>query len=243
MRKRTRNGLIGIITSAVLTLGGCEGTTDEKAVIDNQKNVYDVYSEIQPTINGKAIAIVVDTSGSMEDSINKEVKIESAKKSLQSILEDYREYAKENKEVKVGLFYFLNDKVRCAVPVNTFDYDLLNLNVNGLVPSARTPLGISLAYAERELDKTGYLNKNIVLLTDGMSNIGMTPESVFESINKTNAAFGDSKTNLYIIAFNTDPTYFDDLKKQGATVYEAKDSAELSRVLKENTELILEKVE
>lgn len=143
----------------------------------------------------------------------------------------------------MGLFYFSGNDVKCAVPVGNFNYNLLKSKVNGLEANSNTPHGVSLAYAEREIDKTGYVDKSIVLLTDGMNNIGESPQGIFQSIIKTNESYGDSKTNLYIIAFNTDPEYFNRLKNDGAVVYEAKDGSELSRVLKENAELILEKIE
>ncbi|PIN91082.1 hypothetical protein COU57_02125 [Candidatus Pacearchaeota archaeon CG10_big_fil_rev_8_21_14_0_10_32_14] len=82
MRKGLRNSLVGILTASALYLGGCAiGLTDEKDVRGGQRNVYDVSSKIQPTTNKKAVVFVIDTSGSMDEKMGREKKIDSAKRS------------------------------------------------------------------------------------------------------------------------------------------------------------------
>jgi len=230
--------LIGL-AALVLGLAGCDSATDEQSI----KDMYDTTPAVVRQIDTKkkSIAFVIDTSGSMNDKLNGERKIDSVKKSLDEILKIYNQYSEENNNVEAGVFYFSSYGVKNLVPIEKFDYNKITEKTRGLSADSGTPIGIALAYAERELDKKATGSKNIVLLTDGMSNSGVNPDDVWERILYTNKTIGDSPTNLYIVAFNTSKAYFKELAELGAVIYEAKDASELSQVLKDNTGKILEK--
>ena len=231
--KIIRNGLLAFVLGTGV-MAGCGGT-DEIGVSD----MYAVNTSAPATLEGKAIAFVVDTSSSMNEKLNGERKIESAKKSLQLILQDYEAYAQNNQNIKIGLLFYDGSNVRSAFPMQSFSQTIKE-EVSKLKSSGGTPIGISLAYAERELDKTGYFNKSIVLLTDGENTVGKSPDAVFKSIIDSNKNSGDSSTELYIIAFDTDVGNFKSMKALGAELYNADNGRELSEVLKDNTALILE---
>ncbi len=235
---KIRNIFYGGLAALLLAGSGCEET--------DEANINDIYnvtpSEVKQIDNQKkSIAFILDTSASMDNELNGEKKIDSAKKSLKEILNTYKEFNDVYGNVEAGVFHFTDwATVRNLVLIAKFDYNNLVKTINGLSPNSNTPLGISLAYAERELDKKASGRKNIVLLTDGMSNEGRDPDVVWKDIIETNDKIKDSPTTLYIIAFNTDKRYFKKLEELGVTVYEAKDAAGLSEVLRENTSRILE---
>lgn len=237
MKRIIKNLASGILIGGSIFGIGCDEGTDEK----NRVDIYDVRSSTEVnSLEGKAIALILDTSGSMDERINGERKIDSAKKALNKILDDYSDYAKNNPKIKIGIFSFEGiGSVVNNVEINDFDYRKLLLCVDSLKAYSNTPIGISLAYAERELDKTGLPSKYIVLLSDGMNNVGRNPREVFNSIVESNK--NDVETKLYVVAFNTDASYFSELEKLGAKIYSANSGEELSKVLQENTQLILEK--
>ncbi|MBU4241811.1 MAG: hypothetical protein KKF52_01130, partial [Nanoarchaeota archaeon] len=92
------------------------------------------------------------------------------------------------------------------------------------------------------LDNNATGKKYIVLLTDGENNEGKSPEEIFRMINESNEKTGDFKTQLYIIAFDTDKNNFKGLEKLGANVSEAKSVEALVKEMNKNTNLILEKM-
>ena len=236
---RIRNVLYAGLAALLLSSSGCT-KTDEADI----KDLYNVTPSAVRQIDNqrRSIAFILDTSGSMYDMLKGERKIDSAKKSLKEILKTYKEFNDANNNIEAGIFYFSGwATVNNLVPVEKFDYLNLVEKISRLEADSNTPLGRSLAYAERELDKNASGKKYIVLLTDGMNNTGREPSSVWKDIIKTNDEAGDSPTTLYVIAFNTNKEYFKGLEELGAIVYEAKDAAGLSEVLKENTRRILEK--
>ncbi len=217
--------------SLALLLGGfgCKHT-DEQGVSD----YYNVTpAEVRPVkATEKDLAIIVDTSGSMNDRINGEKKIVTAKRNLDEMLQGIRDYQqKMQNDVKVGLFYFDGDAVKRSLPIDDFDYSRLSTAVNKLETSGRTPLGYALAYAERELDKHGSGQKSIILLTDGENTVGRDPRDVYRVIKSTNVTYNDSPTTLYVIAYDTDKSHFAKLETLGAKVYEARSASELTSVL------------
>jgi hypothetical protein len=239
MKNYVRNGFVslGIIGASIFGISGCGGATDES----NLRDVYDVKS-LTEVINfeGKATEFVIDTSGSMDERVEGERKIDSAINASVGVFGDYEDYSKDH-DVMTGVLYMPNGNVEKLVPMDKFNREKLELKIKDLKTSEGTPLGIALAYAERELDKTGYRSKNIVLLTDGANTVGKNPVEVYKGIIEENVRNpNDVPTNLYIIAFDVNPYTFNGLKELGATVYSAKDGKQLADVLKENTELILE---
>jgi Mg-chelatase subunit ChlD len=228
--------LCALVAAAAIGLGGCS-STDEKG----QQDIYSVAQTVQHQRDWKkkSIAFVIDTSGSMDGTLKGKTKLDSAKDALLKILEQYKTHNDKNKDIEAALFRFNGDTVAQDVALGPFDYNQLTSAVKNLTPQAGTPLGVALAYAERTLANNGSGSKYIVMLTDGMSNVGRDPDTVLTSIVNENAKSGEI-TQFYIVAFNTSPQQFDGLKKQGATVYEAEDGDKLSKVLLQNTELILE---
>ena len=216
---------------------GCFSGTDEKGLED----VYEISSSTSITnTDDKAVEFVLDTSGSMDEEIDGVRKIDSAKESLNTILDSYEGYSQDHPNFQAGLLYFHLGSVQTVIPIGRFNRQSFNEAMKDWSADGGTPLGAALAVAERNLDKTGYFNKYVVLLTDGENTEGRAPEDIYKKIIETNDREDDSQTNVYIVAFNMDESYFRELKELGATVYGAKDGKQLTDVLQENTDMILE---
>ena len=71
--------------------------------------------------------------------------------------------------------------------------------------------------------KSDCVHKHILVITDGMSNVGISPERVVQEIH--NSA---SPIPIYFVAFDVSASVFDGVKAGGATVVSASDEAELN---------------
>lgn len=222
---------------------GC-GYTEEK--IDDYYNV-DSPAEC-PNSDKAAIAIVFDNSGSMGNNLNGTPKIDQAKRSLDAMIDAVEAENQKEPRFKIGLFYFDDSTVRKAAEIMDLDASFggfkhsvyLRQRLEDLEADSNTPLGLALAYAERELDKATCGPKYIIMLTDGKNNAGKGPESVYSMIVESNIKNPTTATKLYVVPFNMDPDYFTGLEKLGAKKFPANNLEELNAALFTIQKMILE---
>ncbi len=238
-----KRALYSFIAAVTLTaLAGCKPVTEDPSqeaayTVNNYPRLNKVYNPSK-----KSLVFILDTSSSMNESLNGNSKIDQAKRSLKDILEVYRAHNDKNDDLEAALYCFSdNPLIKELMPLKKFDYHALNNEVDKAQISyfSGTPLGMALARAERELDFFATGNKYIILLTDGENSIGRDPEKVFADIQQSNPKSGDRETTLYVIAFNVDRKVFDPLEKLGAKVREAQNGKELTDVLQAASEEIL----
>ena len=179
----------------------------------------------------KSIVFVVDTSGSMDDKLDGVRKIDSAKRAMNNMLEYCKTHDDKHNDLEAGLVRFRYSTPETVIPLEDFNYNSMVSEVQNLIANSNTPLGRSLAVAERDLDSHATGRKYVVLLTDGMNNSGREPDEVFRSIQETNAREGDFPTQLYVVAFDTDRENFAPLQSLGATIFGANQEEELTKVL------------
>jgi len=239
MIKQLKFGLAALAATAAISYAGCKKDTDELHV----DNVYDVTNHnIRETdFNRHSAVYIVDTSGSMDENLNGERKIDLAKKSLHEIIDGYNVYDSQHHNLEIGIIKLNGDiaTVERVMQLQPFDYNALSFAIDNLEASGGTPLGKALAYAERELDQYATGKRDLVLLTDGANTDGRDPSGVWQSIVTENNGSGDYPTRLSVIAFDTSKRNFAGLEAQGVKVYEAKDGAELQRVLLKNQKTLL----
>jgi Mg-chelatase subunit ChlD len=233
----------GAVVAGVLgaALPGCTGSTDES----QQRDLYDTKPAksleeraIDPRI--KSIAFIIDTSGSMGSTVKGKRKIDSAKKCLLKIFQDYQDFYQKNGKLEAALFDFdSSESVINLVQLSPYNFQALSAATKGLEPQSGTPLGIAVAYAERELDKKAKGEKNIVILTDGFTTVGKDIVEVYKGIVQTNKDSNDSPTKVYVIAFDVNESTFSELRKLGVTVMQADDEKQLMEDLTNNKKQIL----
>lgn len=188
---------------------------------------------------GTALFIVYDLSGSMEEGVKNskgvsEEKCAIADRALITVGKRFDAYlaANSNRTLGVGIVvlrnsrcYFENFKV-LKNNVGKYFVDWTNYRD---APAGGTPLGnaISLA-ASNMIGIKNVSNKHIVVLTDGISNVGPNPESILPTIQKQ---YKDMGVNLgvHVIAFDVNEGVFTTLKQQGATVLGAENEVKLNK--------------
>ena len=188
---------------------------------------------------GLAVAILVDISGSMEyalaDNYNK-TKLEAAKETFVRLIDEIYAWIEARPDIKlqIGLYAF-DDYPRVLMPIRKLSQktcEIMKIKVNSLEKGrGGTAIGKALAQASRELFKTGYANKHIFVLTDGVNTNGHEPRVIAPRIVQRS----ERSIQLHFVAFDMDPRYFDFLKEPEirGTIAEAQDEATLKKVVPE----------
>jgi len=124
-----------------------------------------------------ATILVMDVSGSMGQRWRGGVKIESAKKAaLQFIEEVANEPRPQGYEHQIGVVTF-STSARLALPL-TSDYSEAKNVIIQLHPTNSTNLGAGLVEALKELEKLPTAKRFVILLSDGMTNTGMSRSQI-----------------------------------------------------------------
>jgi len=187
------------------------------------------------------IAIILDSSGSMEGTISGQKKIAIAKKAVIDFVSSLP------KEINVSLIAYghkgsnsdADKAVSCAgvetiyplSPLNTADFIS---KVNSFSPKGWTPLASAIKQAQTVLQTGGINNKNIIyVVSDGLETCGGDPAKIASEVNKSN-----SKVEVNIIGFAVNNDEQTKLKEAavsgGGKFYLANNSSDLNKVFSDN---------
>lgn len=183
----------------------------------------------QQTEPALALVIVYDGSGSMKDKVPAEngkqaPKYVIANNAMVAIADKLQEYCDSHKtNIDAGLVMFKDSQVRTAIPMETFKADRFKAWARDFKgPNGGTPLGNGIQMANSLLSKSHAAKKHILVVTDGESNVGPSPESILSQMKASNAG-----VSVYFVAFDVEARVFEPVKTQGATVVSASDEARL----------------
>lgn len=184
---------------------------------------------------GVAIAIVYDTSGSMSDKVQaaggQKQKYVIASEALGRIVNKIDAYAKSGNKVQAGIVCFpgASNGVN-AVPFAAWNPEPFRKWLAGFnSPSGGTPLGDAILAASKLVADSPLAKKHVVVLTDGESNQGISPdEGVRSGLNYKKK---EGAISYYFVAFDTSAAQFNDLKKKGVLVLSAGNESELQKGL------------
>ncbi len=190
-------------------------------------------SPAQTNNGGIAVSIVYDGSGSMADRVlgadrQPTPKYLIANKAIGSIIRQLVAFS-QDKHVKVqgGLVYFVNGHIHEGISLVDLTpasgSSFTDWARNFTKPAGGTPLGRAIQEARRQLDQSPSLHKHILVITDGVSNAGISPDRVMHEI-RTSA----NPIPVYFVAFDIAASVFGPVKAEGATVVSASDEAQLN---------------
>ena len=196
---------------------------------------------------GVAIAIVHDTSGSMNEVVKDDAgkpapKYRVANRALIAIANRIESFqtnsaATTQRKVHTGLFVFQKDGPRAALPFGPFDAAALKEWAQKFSnPTGGTPLGNALSAAGRAVLNSGLTRKHVLVITDGMNTVGPNPAVTLPNLQRE-AARKQTGLSVHFVAFDVEAKVFDGVKKLGATVVGAANESQLNSQL----EFILEK--
>ena len=180
---------------------------------------------------GAAVAILVDTSGSMDEAApgDRRPKYAVARDALEAMLAATDAFIARRPDfpIKIGLYSF-SSHVRRLRPILPYQRDQL---VEALAavprPGGGTAIGEALAAARPDLYRAGVFRKYLLVVTDGENTSGRPPEQVIREI----FAKSEGGVHTYFVAFDTSPGAFGFLKEAGGDVFGANTGDELRTAL------------
>jgi Mg-chelatase subunit ChlD len=180
---------------------------------------------------GAAVAILIDTSGSMAQRAagDERPKFEVAREALEAMLDATDAFVAKRPDfpVKIGIYSF-SSSVRRMQPIARYDRDAVRHTLAEVPrPGGGTAIGEALAAARPDLYRSGVFRKYLLVVTDGENTSGRPPDQVAREI----FAKSEGAVQVYFVAFDTSPEKFGFLKEAGGEVLAAGSGAELRTAL------------
>jgi Mg-chelatase subunit ChlD len=180
---------------------------------------------------GAAVAILIDTSGSMREKAagDSRPKYVVAQEAIEAMLDATDAFVKKRPDfpIKVGIYSF-SSNVRTLRPIQRYDRAAIRQALSDLPrPGGGTAIGEALREARPDLYRAGVFRKYLLVVTDGDNTSGRDPEGVAREIfSKSQGA-----VQVYFVAFDTTPQKFAFLKEVGGDVIGAGTGDELHKAL------------
>jgi Mg-chelatase subunit ChlD len=219
---------------AVLFVGGliggvaCGGAPPAATATQASRAPYQ--AEVEEGL-GAAVAILLDTSGSMDDRAPGDERPKSvvAREAVEAMLDATDAFVAKRPDfpVKVGLYTFSSGVTRLRA-VQTYDRSAIRGALTALPPPAgETAIGLALQQARPDLYRAGVFRKYLLVVTDGENTVDPDPDQVAREIFRKS----DGAVQIYFVAFDTDPQKFAFLKDVGGEVMGAGSGPELRKAL------------
>ena len=180
---------------------------------------------------GAAVAILVDTSGSMRDRIagDGRPKYEVAREALEAMLDATDAFVARRPDfpIKIGVYSFSSSVWRLR-PILPYNRAALRTALADLpVPGGGTAIGEAMRAARPDLYHAGVFRKYLLVVTDGDNTSGRPPDQVAREIFRKS----EGGVQVYFVAFDTSPEKFGFLKEVGGDVFGAGTGTELRAAL------------
>jgi hypothetical protein len=223
-------GLFAMVALLMLVVGSCLIITGGEDEEDWDPAPYQ--AEVEEGL-GAAIAIVLDTSGSMEDQAPGDTrpKYEVALAAIGEMLDATDGFLARRPDfpVRIAIYRFSSD----AWPVmsmRSYDREAIRQALGTLPgPGGGTAIGEGMLAARPELYRAGTFRKYILVITDGENTSGRDPERVARLIYRKS----EGAVQIYFVAFDTDAGKFSFLKEVGGDVLQAANGDQLRLSLDE----------
>jgi Mg-chelatase subunit ChlD len=180
---------------------------------------------------GAAVAILIDTSGSMREKAagDNRPKYVVAQEAIEAMLDATDAFVNKRPDfpIKVGIYSF-SSSVRTLRTIQRYDRAAIRQALADLPrPGGGTAIGEALREARPDLYRAGVFRKYLLVVTDGDNTSGRDPEAVAREIfSKSQGA-----VQVYFVAFDTTPQKFAFLKEVGGDVIGAGTGDELHKAL------------
>ena len=180
---------------------------------------------------GAAVAILVDTSGSMRENAAGDTrpKYVVAQEAIEAMLDATDAFVAKRPDfpIKVGIYSF-SSSVRTLRSIQPYDRTAIRQALDGLPrPGGGTAIGEALREARPDLYRAGVFRKYLLVVTDGDNTSGQSPERVAREIFRKS----QGAVQVYFVAFDTTPQKFAFLKEVGGDVIGAGTGEELHKAL------------
>jgi Mg-chelatase subunit ChlD len=221
--------LVPVVSVALACAGGGRRERAARAS-DDLETTAPYQADVEEGI-GAAVAILVDTSGSMRDDApgDSRPKYVVAQEALEAMLDATDTFVVKRPDfpIKIGLYSF-SSSARVLLPIQPYDRAALRGALARLPrPGGGTAIGEALREARPDLYRAGVFRKYLLVVTDGNNTSGRNPEPVSREIFRKS----EGAVQIYFVAFDTSPQKFSFLKEVGGDVIGAGTGGELRTAL------------
>jgi Mg-chelatase subunit ChlD len=221
----------GLTAAALLLAAGCRSThRDSGRAADDSANEAPYQAEVDEGL-GAAVAIVVDTSGSMKEQApgDSRPKYIVAQEALAAMLDATDAFVARRPDfpIKIGVYTF-SSSVHMQRPILPYDRAALRQTMANLPrPGGGTAIGDAMREARPDLYRAGVFRKYLLVVTDGDNTNGRDPSDVARDIYRKS----EGAVQIFFVAFDTNPDKFRFLKDVGGDVIGAGSGTELRAAL------------
>jgi VWA domain-containing protein len=208
--------------------GGAQRSADRRHAVDTDTAPYQ--ADVDEGL-GAAVAILVDTSGSMRDrpAGDARPKYVIARDALEAMLDATDAFVAKRPDfpIKIGIYSF-SSGVRILRPIQPYDRAAIAAALDDVPrPGGGTAIGDAMRAARPDLYHAGVFRKYILVVTDGENTTGRSPDEIAREIWRKS----EGAVQVYFVAFDTAPDKFAFLKDVGGDVLGAGTGAELRQAL------------
>jgi Mg-chelatase subunit ChlD len=183
---------------------------------------------------GTAVAILIDTSGSMGQSVRdaegqQRPKHEIAREALRGIIGYTGGWKKDHADrlLYLGIYHF-SSNVAAVLPMGEFDQAAAEASLAKIPkPNSGTAIGRALEEGFRALYGSGCVRKYVVCITDGDNTSGPPPDVIARQLH--NQTKGD--VEIHFVAFDVEAAKFRFLRDVNGDVVQAADGPQLQSEL------------
>lgn len=236
MLTRPSLGTVLPVAAALLVLAAaCEGNrrTEQShppAAAADESASAPYQAEVEEGL-GAAVAILIDTSGSMRDDGpgDSRPKHVVAQEALEAMLDATDAFIAKRPDfpIKIGVYSF-SSNVRRLRPIEAYDRGAVRAALSNLPrPGGGTAIGEAMREARPDLYRAGVFRKYLLVVTDGDNTSGRSPDQVAREMWRKS----EGAVQVYFVAFDTSPEKFAFLKEVGGGVISAGTGAELRTAL------------
>jgi Mg-chelatase subunit ChlD len=180
---------------------------------------------------GAAIAILIDTSGSMREKApgDSRPKHVVAREAIEAMLDATDAFIAKRPDfpIKIGIYNF-SSSASVDLPIEPYNRARIKAALDHLPkPGGGTAIGAAMREARPDLYRAGVFRKYLLVVTDGENTSGEQPDLVAHDIWQRS----EGAVQMYFVAFDTSPDAFTFLKETGGAVLGAGSTAELRTAL------------
>lgn len=211
-------------------LCACEARPQEPADGPAEEPSAPYQAEVEEGL-GAAVAILVDTSGSMDEPApgDGRPKHVVAREALEAMLQATDAFVARRPDfpIKIGIYAFARE-ARVLRPILPYDRDDVRRALAAVPrPGGGTAIGEAMGVARPDLYRAGVFRKYLLVVTDGENTHGRGPDGVAREIFRKS----EGGVQMYFVAFDTSPEKFAFLKEVGGDVFGAGTKDELRTAL------------
>jgi hypothetical protein len=250
-RHRQGNGFLFLVLIMAFAAARNWDNRDERAAAPPHSSrvstpvrnpIEDVLRPVAPAQyrEGIVAAILIDTSGSMKETVRDadgamQPKISIAQRAALNLVNQFDTYARGHSDqtIFLGIYEFSDlgartPSCRTVIKLGPPDAAAARSAIMNMQAEGDTPIGDAMIKAKRDVDATGLSKRHILVITDGENNRGYSPADVTRVILSQSEK---DRASIYFVAFDVAASKFNSVRDSGGLVLAASNETDLTGTL------------